>query len=92
MTHVVSGNFAVLSDSDPNVVEQISLDDIFNYTKEVKFKGSLWFSSDGPYAGLWALEMANKPNVSNISSIMVDCGCDWTAEPEWLTYFFCYFD
>ena len=92
MTHVVSGNFAVLSDSDPNVVEQISLEDIFNYSKEVKFHGSLWLSTDAPYAGLWALEMATKPNVSNITGVMIDCGCDWTTEPEWLTYFFCYVD
>lgn len=66
MTHVHTGNWAVLPNKikegldvwERDDIDQISLPDIFKVTIDVEFKGQIWYSLDAPYSGLWILEIA----------------------------------
>lgn len=48
-----TGDWAVLSDCR-KFVDSISLTDIYEILKSVKYFGSLWISVDAPFSGKWS--------------------------------------
>ena len=99
MSHAQTGNWAVLPkrslklsqklqlEDDDEDIDEISLNEIFEQTKQVNFKGQIWFSLDAPYSGHWVMEISrNYTKYTNITNFLVDSTTDWTGESEWLTY------
>ena len=58
MTHIETGDWAVVSDEAEDEVARVGLADIFQVANEVGFKGIIWFSLDASYIGQWVLEIS----------------------------------
>ena len=71
-----------------------SMQNLFEFMRELKWTGQLWMHIDCPHAGYWVLDMYkdHKKYADVISNAMIDVSCDQFNTPDWLVHLVIYKD